>query len=235
LCALIVSNRRSGDRGDILPLPDEFRRTGAMVPSSPITLALATREPELTSVYRLRYRIYVEELRWTQHYADHIQRQIIDPLDNAAHQIVAWQNGRLVGFVRLNFCSEMDVGYYDQLCQMNQVADDHPRATSLCTRLMVIPHLRGSPLAVRLCSFCYAFALERGIKHNFIDTDDHLVPFFKRLGYVAHAPKAEHPEYGWVKPMHLNLHDKVHLVRVKSPFLLMFLRWERQLPEMTSA
>jgi hypothetical protein len=84
---------------------------------------------------------------------------------------------------------------------------------------MIEPNLRGSTLATGLCRSTYEIGLDREIKHNFIDCNDHLVPFFMGFGYVAHVPKVTHPEYGLVNPMHLRLLDYAHLVTVRSPFL----------------
>ena len=193
----------------------------------PVLFDIATAGPELESVYEFRYRIYVEEMQRTQHYADHARRRIVDPLDANGHQIVARQRDALVGVVRINLCGERDVGYYRDLCAMEVAGSDHPTATSLCTRLMVAPEFRRSTLAVRLCEFVYAFAMRQGIRHNFIDCNDHLVPFFAGLGYVAHVARTMHPEYGMVNPMHLRLRDRAHLTRVRSPFLRTLLRWER--------
>src|SRR5260370_12053413 len=94
----------------------------------------------------------------------------------------------------------------------------HPRARSMCTRLMVVPRLRRTSLAMRLAQASYAFGLRNQIRYNFIDCDDHLVGFFTRLGYRFQR-RAEHPEYGMGNVMRLDMLDRANLVRQRSPFL----------------
>jgi predicted GNAT family N-acyltransferase len=189
-----------------------------------ISIKLALTEAELEEVYRFRYRVYVDEMNRNQTFADHENRRIADPLDKAAYNFVATRAGMILGIVRVNFCREIDIGYYNELYATHIVGREHPSMTSISTRLMIRPELRGSTLAVRLCLSAYSHAFESGIEHNFIDCNDHLVPFFKGLGYIAHVPKVEHPEYGLVNPMRLKLTDEAHLVKMRSPFLPIFKR-----------
>jgi hypothetical protein len=87
-------------------------------------------------------------------------------------------------------------------------------------------------LPLMLVLACYRLGLERNIRWNFIDCNDHLVGFFTRLGFVQHLPKAWHPEYGHVTRMRLDLLDEAHLASVCSPFLGVL---AEQLPSRTSA
>lgn len=191
-------------------------------PGAAIRIAAAADDAELRQVFAFRYRIYVEEMNRVQHYADHARRQIVDPLDGAAHNLVAWNGAEVVGVVRVNFAREGGLGLYEALYGMADVGADHPARTAITTRLMTAPEYRGSPLAVRLSMAAYGLGLAAGIRWNFMDCNDHLVPFFTALGYVRHRGIVDHPEYGAVHCMVFDLEDRAGLAALRSPLLRVY-------------
>ena len=178
----------------------------------------AAGDAEHAALYAFRYRVYVEEMGRVQKHADHAARRIRDPLDATGHNLVALDGPRIVGCVRLNFAADGGLDYYRHLLRMDALAPGYPRQVSLSTRLMVAPGRRGSALALRLCLACYDHGRRHGIRWNFIDCNDHLVEFFRRLGYVP-THRARHEEYGDVNVMRLDLQDRAHLEACNSPFL----------------
>lgn len=183
-----------------------------------IEIRIAECEKELNAVFNFRYRIYVEEMNRKQHYADHDQKRIQDPLDVGAINFAAWRGDELLGVVRVNFPRDSDIGIYEDFYAMRSVGVDHPQCTSIVTRLMVAPALRNSRLGLDLSIACYRYGLVCGIKWNFIDCNEHLETFFSTLGYTAHVPRAVHVEYGLVTRLRLNLHNDAHLTSIRSPF-----------------
>jgi len=183
-----------------------------------IPIRLVSEPDDLEEIYRFRYQVYVEEMNRNQFYADHTAKRIEDPLDRSGCNFAAFQDDEVVGVVRGNFPRTSSVGYYEIFMDMCSAGRFHPNATSLCTRLMVAPRLRRTSLAMRLAQAIYEFGLRNKMRYNFIDCDDHLVGFFDRLGYIFRR-RAEHPEYGLGNVMRLDLLDREHLVRQRSPFL----------------
>jgi len=181
-------------------------------------IGVAQTPKELERVFCFRYRIYVEEMRRKQRYADHAHRRIEDPLDADGINFAAFCADEVVGVCRVNLARDSDLGYYSAFYLMDSVGSDHPGATSITTRLMIGPEYRTKGLAVRLALASYKYVVPRGIRWNFIDCNDHLVRFFMGLGYVAHVPKSEHEEYGLVTRMRLEIHGLQHLERLRSPF-----------------
>lgn len=184
-------------------------------------IGLVASEGDLRELFQFRYRIYVEEMHRRQQYADHDQRTIRDPLDDSAYNFVAREDGDIVGCVRVNFAADGGLDYYRDLLRMDALSDSYPGGVALCTRLMVVPRLRGSPLALRFCIAGLELGLEHGIRWNFIDCNDHLVGFFARLGYEW-MHKAVHEEYGPVNVMRFNLSKLDQLKAVGSPLLRKF-------------
>ena len=179
---------------------------------------MALTSAELNAIYHFRYSIHVKEITPTQYYADHINRVIQDPFDHGAYNFAAFEDDKVVGVLRVNFSRTSNVSYYENFLNMKSVGPFHPRATSICTRLMVAPRLRGTSLALRLCQAGYEFGLRHEIRYNFLDCNDHLTRFFERLGY-RFQERAEHPEYGIGNVMRLDLLDRPHLAQIRSPFL----------------
>jgi hypothetical protein len=185
---------------------------------SSILIRLAFTSEELTKIYQFRYRISVDQMAFPQFYADHTKRIIKDPFDGGAYNFAAFQQEQVVGVLRFNFSRTSNISYYENFLNMKSVGRDHPNATSISTRLMVVPRLRGTSLALRLCQAGYEFGLRHEIRYNFVDCNDHLTGFFERLGYRFQG-RAEHPEYGIGTVMRLDLLDRLHLAKMRSPFL----------------
>jgi hypothetical protein len=174
---------------------------------------------EALDVYHLRYQVYVEELKRTQSYADHEARTIEEPLDKDALLFAAYDSGRLVGSVRVNYGSRCHLGEYVSLYDMERVGPAFPEHSSITTKLLVTREYRNTSLAYRLAVACYRTAVRDGILHDFIDVYPARVPFFERLGYRVHIPRAVHSEFGEVIVMTINTRDEEHFKSVGSPFL----------------
>jgi len=186
--------------------------------SRPIEIRLVSDPAELAEIYEFRYQVYVEEMRFKQHHADHCLRRIEDPLDVGGYNFAAFYRDELVGVVRVNFPSTSEIGHYEDLFDMASAGRFHPDATSISTRLMTASRFRGTNLALRLCRASYAFGLDHDIRFNFLNCADRLVPFFERLGYAVHR-RAEDPEHGLSPVMRLDLLDRARLTPIRSPFL----------------
>lgn len=203
-------------------------QAAAVKGSTRYDIAIARSPVELEEIYRFRYSIYVEEMARRQNHADHDSRTIVDPLDQHAFNFFALRNDSLCGVVRVNFVRLGAVDYYTELYRIVDVHEANSENSSICTRLMIKPEYRRRySLAVDLCVACYEFGIERGIRFNFIDCNDYLVPFFVGLGYREYMGTVEHEEYGQVHPLLLDLHDEGHLRRSGSPFLGSLVSWRK--------
>ena len=99
-------------KGDHPPLNSQIRRAIALTKNqlwiyghknTMLEIRLAKTPKEKEQVFKLRYQIYVEELGYTQHYANHEQKRIEEPLDKSGHIFVALKNCNLVGTARSNY------------------------------------------------------------------------------------------------------------------------------------
>lgn len=107
--------------------------------SASVLIKPASNLPELMAIYRFRYKIYHEEMRRRQDYADHFRKTISDPLDACAMNFAAWEKDQIVGVVRVNLARDMNLAAYEELYQMHSFGDAHPAHTAIVTRMMVEP------------------------------------------------------------------------------------------------
>lgn len=204
---------------------------GADVQNSNVKIVEAITAEQRRLVYRFRYRIYVEEMKRFQQYADHEQKHVFEPLDRSGH-VLAASNGSpelLVGTVRFNVGVDENFGIYTELYRLGHFAHFFPKNISITTKLMVAPSYRRSGLALDLAAFCYTRGLELGSCFDFIDCNPPLVPFFEHLGYRRTFRPVRHPEYGDVVPLVLVMHDVAHLRKVGSPFAEIGARFQDRL------
>ena len=171
------------------------------------------------AVFRFRYDIYVREMRRRQKDADHARGRVEDALDRDAMLLAARDTltGRIVGTARSNVVGVSDLGVYDALYGLESLSASERLATTITTRFMVDRERRGTLLAVQLARSLFSRGTARGIVTDYIDCNEPLVPFFERLGYRS-MRTVEHPDYGAVRLMRLDVRDWGHLARVGSPF-----------------
>jgi predicted GNAT family N-acyltransferase len=161
------------------------------------------------AVYRLRYDVYVTEMRRPQPYADHERRLVSDPLDEHGLVLGLHHGDAIVGTVRLNSL-DRDVGDYRDLYGLDALPRSETAAHVIVTSLMFDPDHRGTPALVKVFQACFAAAWERGVTTAWVDCNDHLVPMFLRFGFVPER-RFLHPLYGEVQLLRLNLRDTAAL------------------------
>ncbi|HEX6324882.1 MAG TPA: GNAT family N-acyltransferase [Vicinamibacterales bacterium] len=179
-------------------------------------------------VFRFRYDIYVREMGRAQKDADHARGRIEDRLDAFAVLLAARDSvtGAIAGTVRSNVLSDGDIGAYARLYGLEGLSPAERRATAMTTRLMVERGRRGTMLAVKLAVSLFARGLERSVDEDYIDCNEHLVPFFHGLGY-RRLRAIDHPEYGRVTLMRLDMRDVAYFRQIGSPFAGVHARRER--------
>lgn len=180
-------------------------------------IKVATEAQEREAIYQFRYNIYVEEMGRVQTYADHQQRIIREPLDDTGVLFSAYESGLLIGTARMNYSRASNLDYYADFYEMSKVGHFHPLRTAITTKFMIKPEYRGGTLAFRLTTALYAQAIKNRIRYIFIDVNDHLVDFFSKLGSHIHKT-GNHPEYGDVTVMLLDMEDINLFEKLRSPF-----------------
>lgn len=186
-----------------------------------LDLGTAQSNADFDDVYRFWYDIYVGEMGRHQNdpNTSHASSRLYDPLATAGSLCVARRDGIVVGTVLSTPIEHPAAEKYQKLYGLTDLPTTERVATAITTKLMVSPSLRKTRLPLRLAFATYDWGLHTGIKHNYIDCNDHLVRLFRRLGYQEHLPLLYLKEYGAVNSMRLDITDEAHLRNVASPFL----------------
>jgi hypothetical protein len=196
-------------------------------------MAITIRQPrtgaEFHRIYQLRYAVYVTELKWQDSHSDHSRKRIVDPLDETAYLLGAWDGSQCVGTIRCNFVRDGGLSSYLDYYQLHQLSAEALSEASITTRLMIMPAYRKTVLSARLACAIYRYELEQGISTDYCDCIPHAVPFFLRLGHRLHLAEFHHSDYGLGVVLRLDLRDETHLAAMRSPFRRHLATWQAQL------
>jgi GNAT superfamily N-acetyltransferase len=184
-----------------------------------VDVRLARSAADREAVYRLRYRVYVEELGFQQVYADHERKTVQDPLDATAIVLLAEVGGEVVGTVRTNIASDSDLGRYAALHRLHELRGVARSQITMTSKLIVDARYRQGRIARQLVHAIFRIAVMHSVVVDFIDCEGRLLPLYERLGYRRTSEQPfEHPELGPRYPLCLWT-DAAYLTRVGSAFV----------------
>ena len=182
----------------------------------------AETEEELDVVFSLRYQIYVKEMGRLADQADHERKHLRDAYDNTARHLLAVENGRPVGTMRIfwggdaPFAETLREAY--SLETFSDVLED--KQICIAERLMILAEFRGNrSLTSGLYVFLYHFLMREGSEIILLDCEPHLINNWLALGFRPFAPTFTYPGVGLVVPLVGVVWDIEHLKRVGSPLL----------------
>jgi hypothetical protein len=176
----------------------------------------AQTEQERLAVYRLRYRVYVEELKLVPGCADHDRRLLAEPIDAYAHNFYAAADGEVAGALRGILRKEGPLEH-EELYDLDRFEPFYPDAVSMTTKLVVSPGRRAGTILKLLVLEAYRAGRRAGAQFDFLDCWPHLISLYEHLGYRRYKSNVSHPEAGYMTPMVLVMEDVGHLRRVGSP------------------
>lgn len=185
-------------------------------------LTFALSEAERLNIYRLRYRIYVEEMGKPYPSADDTLRLLTDQLDATAVLIyLTGDHGDVIGTLRCNRASDvLDCTPLASCLQLADIPSAILPQVTVCSRLVLTRSQRNRVNFWRLVRAIYRWGLEHDIQLNLIHTNEALVPLFTRLGFRPFGDPFLDAQAGTrQQALYLLLHDSDHLQRVISPFL----------------
>jgi GNAT superfamily N-acetyltransferase len=184
-----------------------------------LTVAAARTEAEREAIYRFRYRIYAEEMGLTPPEADHSAKMLLDPLDGPGISYGLFDDGDVVGSLRLVYLEDM-VDPSSLIAKFSmQPALDAMGASAICTtsRFMLDPQRRHGRAILQLMEAAYVDAAARGVRLNFGDCSPHLVPFYEHLGYRRYTRAYNDSSYGFKVPILMLTRDLAGFERLRSP------------------
>ncbi len=183
-----------------------------------LTVSIADTPDARERVYGFRYRVYVDELGLQPPEADHANGRLKDSLDDHSVAYAVFDDGRVVGSLRLIYLAEMsDPAPLIRKFAM-QPALDTFGAGAICTtsRFMLDPALRHGTVILRLMETAFEDARSRGMRLNYGDCSPNMLPFYEMLGYRRYTAPYNDTAYGYKVPI-LMLGEHEWFQRVRSP------------------
>ena len=176
---------------------------------------IAKSAQELDRIFRLRYSVYIAEMREPLR-ADHQHRILTDESDSGAVHFYTERAGAVNGVARLhigNIPHELN----DPLA-LDKFGTRKKQKLAYVSRLIVDRSSRCTTTTAALMCSVYSYARARGVEFGFLHCYSRLVSLYKRLGFVSYVPAFEAPQ-GLQTPLVIAMSDVDHLRRVKSIFL----------------
>ena len=170
---------------------------------------------DMLAVRRQRYATYVGELQHRDPHANHVDRTIVEPLDDAGTTLGAFVGTRMVGSVRINY---RDFGEYGELPSVRRFEPYLPDGLTLITRLAIDPPYRCGTLLARFGVELYRHTIATHPETMFgvIACVPALQGFYRRFGYRQIGPAFSHSYAGTTVPMAFAMYDREHLRQVGS-------------------
>ena len=186
------------------------------------TLKIVTAEDELKEIFRLRYRVHAEELNRAAYLGDicdHVNKELIEPIDESSINMGAYRHGQLVGCIRLSLNNSDYFTDYRAMLGMDDFAGPQPDKYCFASRLVVDPKLRHSRVNLLLMLFCFEIAVANKQQFCFIECVDGLTNYYRKYGFQAYTDKSTLTGYGVLKRLVFDLRKIDHLKEIHSPFL----------------
>jgi predicted GNAT family N-acyltransferase len=172
--------------------------------------------PEMEGIYRLRYQVYIKELKKNLPWADHERRHLVDPEDRNGVHFAVTRFGRVVGCARVHFGAEIA----QEILAVSALADferqDGHRGDYV-SRLMIARSIRGKGAAFAIMLKMIQCAVARGHDHAVFHCNAKLVSFYQRLGFRICGAPFETAHSGVQTPMAVIWGDSEHLTAIGSP------------------
>ena len=191
-----------------------------------LKVAIAESEGEKQRIYRLRYRVYVEELHRRLVSVDHKNRLVFDVLDDWGRLLYAQIGTEMVGTVRLNigtidsFAPELVEMFQMHKFQMFYKKYKRQPKFSFSSKYVVARKYRRSQAAFLVIGKSYELCRrEGGVQFSFAGCNPYMIPLYEKMGFQRFGENVEVPEYGCMVPLVVMPEGENHLRAVGSPFL----------------
>jgi hypothetical protein len=171
------------------------------------------------SVYRFRYRVYVEELGLSPPGADPATRTLRDPLDDVAVSFFLREGGDVVGSLRVVLLDQVpDPAPLVEKFRLGPAIEEFGApAIATTSRFMLDPRLRHGTAVFRLMEAAFEGFPEREVRLNYGDCSPHMVPLYEHLGYRRYTRAYEDTAFGFKVPIVMLVGDRARFERVRSP------------------
>lgn len=191
--------------------------------SQTITIGIAKTLEEKREIYRLRYRIYANEVMYKLVTADHVNQLIYDELDRWGTIFYARVNGKLAGTIRVNvgeikkFPAELvETVLMNRFMKYYHNRNHH--SFGLMTKLMLSSEFRGLHITTYLMSKAFGIYCDNKVDFGFLNSNFCLVPLYEYYGHRRFGQNVTDIDFGFGTSFVIMPEDIEHLKNVQSPF-----------------
>lgn len=184
-----------------------------------VTIQFATTPEEREAVFRLRYRVYAQEMGVYRTSADHEHKLLQDGFDATGRLLSASVDGVVVASLRMHTGADGPLPEpYTIVYDLERFAGQAPASEmGIVTRYVVDPEHRGSAASFRLMVACCDLLLQQRVHLVFLACAPHLINLYLAMGFRTYTRNFNDPDVGVVVPMVLFGSDIDYLKRIKSP------------------
>ena len=183
-----------------------------------LTVAPALTREEREAVYRLRYRIFVEEMGYQAADADHARKMLTDALDDVAAIYYLTDGTDVVAAMRTVQALDAPRSTYGTFFTLDRFPEVPPEEIQFTAALMIAPEWRGTRALEQLFGVAYDDMRRNGIWLDFTHCAPSLVGLYEAMGYRRFRQEVLETDAGLQIPLALVGDDVEHLTRVRSPF-----------------
>lgn len=180
---------------------------------------IASDQSDRDAIYRFRYLIYCEQQGLLTEVADHEQRMLSDDDDARSTLFAAWDDGEVVGTVRITGAWDGTSDALTETLQLDRftsVAD--PAVIAVLGRFLVHADHRGGSASVLLIFEAAQYCFARRVEIAIGDCEPHLLSYYRSLGFRPYGRIFSHAT-SLLVPLVLLLGDMAHLRSVGSPIV----------------
>lgn len=185
-----------------------------------IEIGIAETSKEKRDIYRLRYRVYIEEMAFPITSADHKNKLLYDELDEWGTLLYAKVGSKIIGTLRINIGRSQDfpADLANSICFgkfEKYLKDSHKIAYA--SKGMVSPLYRGSEAHYLLATESYELYCKRQVQLCFCNCQLYLLPFHEHYGYRRFGQSFVDHDFGVEACLVMLVDDINHLRKVRSP------------------
>ncbi|MBU6414609.1 MAG: hypothetical protein KGS45_14235, partial [Planctomycetes bacterium] len=170
-------------------------------------------------IFKLRYKIYVEEMGRFQKHADHQQKILREPYDDSGVLLGVYSDTAAIATIRYNWLSDPAMRDYVDLYGLTCVPNADRARSVIVTKLMCDRRYRNTGVLKDILLAVFEDGLRAGAAFAYMDTNLPLVPLFEKFGWEwRDKAVVDHPEYGEVALMQLSMLNYSLLESRSSPF-----------------
>jgi hypothetical protein len=183
-----------------------------------LSIGIASSAAEQEECFRLRYRVYVDEMGKQPGVADHKRKLLTDGHDRNATILYVTDGNQIVGTMRMIFAADEIPEGYKSRYDLDTAFAGIPREQIVFTGYLIVAlEWRQTRSLWYIFERAYRDARARGVWLDLIHCTPSLVALYETMGFRRFRQNFIDPDYGMRIPLALVADDMAHLGHIRSP------------------